>query len=183
MILRRLRARVPLLCAIGLLFAGAALATTPITRSEMESFVYRTMASVISLAVLIGSGVIAWLLARDRDIAAARFTDVKETVNRMVDKLDESLILLQTHDASEFSHLAAAKHNHAPMNARLDRIEFQGATTASALHDLRRDHDRINGGGVCQRNPLDSPYPKRASDRDNIDPVTGEPFVRLRGRQ
>lgn len=144
MILRRLRARVPVICAIGLLFAGAALATTPVTRSEMESFVYRTMAGTIATAVLLGAGVIAWLLARDRDIQGARFVDVKETVNRMIDKLDESLILLQTHNASPVAHREAAEHNHAPMNAQLDRIEARGDATATELHDLKRDHDRIN---------------------------------------
>lgn len=145
MIIKRLRARVPLLLALMLLAgAGTVLATVPITQSQMESFVYRTMAGTIATAVLLGSGVIAWLLARDRDIAAARFTDVKDTVDRMIDKLDESLILLQTHDASPLSHRAASEHNHAPMNAQLDRIEFQGATTAAQLHDLKRDHDRIN---------------------------------------
>lgn len=151
----RLRRRVPVICALGLLFAGAALATTPVTQSQMESFVFRTMATVVATALLLGAGVIAWLLARDRDINAQRFNDVKETVNRMVDKLDESLILLQTHDASEFAHQPASKHNHGPMYAQMDRIETRVDETALVLHDLKKDHDRINKRRACEEEPWD----------------------------
>ncbi len=177
MILRRLRARVPLLCAYGLLaLAGTVLATTPVMQSQMEAFVYRTMAGVISTALLIGAGVIAWLLARDRDINGKRFDDLSADVR-------EALAVFKSHNADALAHPAAFERHGEKYVAQLDRMEMMAGQTKVELHDLKRDHDRINEACALRRSPEDSPYPKRASDRDAIDPTTGEPFVRLRGRQ
>lgn len=149
MILRRLRARVPLLCAYGLLAgAGTVLATVPITQSQMEAFVYRTMAGVISTALLIGAGVIAWLLARDRDINGKRFDDLATDIR-------EALAMFGTHNADPLAHTAASEHNHGPMQSQLDRMELQGATTATELHDLKRDHDRVNALCAKRSEPWD----------------------------
>ncbi len=169
MILRRLRARVPVLCALALLAgAGTVLATVPITQSQMESFVYRTMAGVISTALLIGAGVIAWLLARDRDINGKRFDDLATDIR-------EALALFGAHNGDPFAHTAASEHNHAPMNAQRQRIEDK-------LDKLIRDHDRISKRRACEEEPWDGTE-RRHREADVIDPATGEPFVRLRGRK
>lgn len=144
MILRRLRARVPIILACGLLFAGAALATTPVTRSQMESFVYSTMAAVITAAVLFGAGIIAWILARDRDLQGARFDSLTAEVRA-------AIAALSVHNGDPLAHTAASEHNHAPMNAQLDRIEQRGDETAAELHDLKRDHERINAACVIAK--------------------------------
>lgn len=71
MILCRLRRRAGLYMSLGLILAGwtlAANANEVVTRSQMEAFVYLTLAIVATPLLLGGAGLFAWILHRDRDL-------------------------------------------------------------------------------------------------------------------
>lgn len=157
---------------------GAAQTVAYVTRSEMEGYVWGVLLSAGVGTVLIGAGLLAWIMSRDRALQQSSIDLVIAATERLADQIENAVGMLAAHNGDALAHTAASEHNHAPILAQLDRIETQGQTTAAALHDLRRDHDRINAMCAQRRDPEDSPYPKRASDRDVIDPATGEPFVR-----
>jgi hypothetical protein len=64
------------------------------------------------------------------------------------------------------------------MNEQADRIEAKLGDVFISLHDLIRDHNRIQAteGSICtalselrKRDPADSPNPRRLSDPDGTD--------------
>jgi hypothetical protein len=170
-VIRRLRSRVPVLVAWGGLLTVAACiveATEPVTRSQMEAFVYRSMASVISIAVLFGAGAIAWLLARDRDISGKRFDTLAESVERV-------LSALASHDENPRAHGVASDRNHDPIHAELSGLREVQSEIAERLGALLAEHHviRANEDALCtmlqRRDPTLSPHPRRASDPEDFD--------------
>jgi flagellar biosynthesis/type III secretory pathway M-ring protein FliF/YscJ len=91
---------------------------------------------------------------------------------------------LQMHDADPAAHFAAGEHNHRPMNEQADRLETKVDQIGLDLHDLIRDHKRIQEteGSVCdalaelrRRDPKDSPHPRRKDDsRDDYTALRGK---------
>ncbi len=177
----RLRARSGLYLSVLLLLAGVSLtarATQPVTRSEMESFVYVTLA--VGAGALIGA---VWTLL------SYHLGRLERMFEKGVERLDASQSrghdALRAHNEDPLAHASASEHNHGPMNAQLDRLEEQLTATANKLDALIRDHDRIQRqeGDLCHaleeirhRNPADSPKPRRASD-------SGTDYTALRGRE
>lgn len=180
MILCRLRRRAGLYLSVILLLVGVSLtarATQPVTRSEMESFVFL----LIGGAACVLFAAVWTLLAYHLGRLERMFQSWKEDMASAVAMARESLRL---HDEDEHAHGPASEHNHGPMYAQMDRIEAQGTETAELLHQLIRDHNRIQQeeGAICaalaefrKRDPKDSPRPHRKGD-------SGTDYTALRGK-
>jgi hypothetical protein len=145
----RLRTRAGLYLSGLLLFCGlslAAQATQPVTRSEMESFVYSTLA-VAALATLTGgAGIIAWILARDRSLQREHLAQIITAISELATGLNGAIRALKEHDSDPDAHGAAQRIGHAPILKRLDEID-----------------GRLDGFFV-PRDPSDSPVRRRHSD-------------------
>ena len=115
----RLRARSGLYLSVLLLLAGVSLtarATQPVTRSEMESFVYVTLA--VGAGALVGA---VWTLL------SYHLGRLERMFERGVERLEASQSrghdALREHNEDPHAHAAAAEHNHGPILDRLDEIE------------------------------------------------------------
>lgn len=179
MILCRLRRRAGLYLSAILLLAGVSLtarATQPVTYSQMESFVYVTIAAAAGLLL----GAVWTLLSYHLGRLERLF---KDSIERLENAEGATREALRLHNESEHAHTAASEHNHGPMNAQMDRIEQQGTKTAELLNQLIRDHNRIQQeeGAICaalaefgKRDPKDS-KPHRKGD-------SGTDYTALRGK-
>ena len=151
----RLRARSGLYLSALLLLAGVSLtarATQPVTRSEMESFVYVTLA--VGAGALIGA---VWTLL---SYHLGRLERMFETgVSRLEASQARSHELLRTHNEDAHAHTAASEHNHGPMQEQLDRLETQVGT-------ILRDCEALTCG---KRDPAASSSRRRASDPEGED--------------
>lgn len=173
--IRKMRVRAGLYMSILLTFTGCAVTAhaqqqvaAGITHAEMRAFVYSTLA-IAGLAVVGGvAGILAWVLARDRDLQRQA---QRETISRLEAALIEiaaglgkAIRALEDHNDSPYAHPSASEHNHAPMNAQMDAIEGK-------LDQLIEEHREINAGCYLQshRNPKDSPHPKREGDPAGFD--------------
>ena len=117
--IRRLRSRALLYVSAILLLVGVSLtarATQPVTRSEMESFVYVTLA--VSAGALIGA---VWTLLSYHLGRLERMFD--RGVARLEAAQSVSHEALRMHNDDPLAHVAAAEHNHGPILDRLDEIE------------------------------------------------------------
>lgn len=180
MILCRLRRRAGLYISVLLLLVGASLtarATQPVTRSEMESFVYVTLA--VGAGALIGA---VWTLL------SYHLGRLERMFEKGVERLEAAQAVahdaVRLHNDDPHAHGPASEHNHGPMYAQMDRIEQQGEATAELLNQLIRDHNRIQQeeGAICaalaeirKRDPKDSPKPHRKGD-------SGTDYTALRGK-
>jgi len=162
----RLRTRAGLYLSGLLLFCGislAAKATTPVTRSEMESFVYSTLA-VAALAVLSGGGgMIAWILARDRALQREHLSQIITAISELATGLNGAVRALESHNGDPYAHPVASEKNHGPLEDKIDSI---GAKVDEILRDCE-------GRTCARRDPGFSPRRRRASDPDGAD-YTGE---------
>ena len=181
MILCRLRARVPVfLSGFLMLLAvtismGASPTTTPSpTWPEISLAIWLRYGAAV--ATSIGA---TWVLLNGYE----RRQDARhaETMRALATAADR----LRQHNEEPTAHDAASRHNHDPMNEQANRIEAKVTQIGLDLHDLKRDHDRIQSeeGSICaalaemrRRDPKDSPKPKRASD-------SGDDYTPLRGKQ
>ena len=166
MILRRLRTRAGLYLSGLLVFCGlslAAQATQPVTRSEMESFVYSTLA-VAALATLTGgAGILAWILARDRSLQREHLAQIITAISELSTGLNRAVRALEQHDDDPYAHRAASEHNHGPMYKKLDALDRK---VDAILLDCE--------GRACSgRDPAASPYRRRRTDEAESD-HTGE---------
>lgn len=158
----RLRLRAGLYLSALLVCAGAGLAaqaTQPVTRSEMESFVYAQLA-VSAVAVLGGgAGILAWILARDRSLQREHLARILAEISGIGSRLDKALTALEAHDQSPYAHRAASEHNHAPLEERLDELDHK-------IDQILRDCETR----VCNpRDPMASDRVKRSSDPEGFD--------------
>ena len=158
----RLRLRAGLYLSALLAFVGvslAAQATQTVTRSEMEAFVYSTMA-VAGLATLGGgAGVIAWILARDRSLQREHLAQIITAISELATGLNRAVRALEQHDDDPYAHRAASEHNHGPMDKKLDALDRK---VDAILLDCE--------GRACSgRDPSASPSRRRATDPDGAD--------------
>ena len=162
----RLRTRAGLYLSGLLVFCGlslAAQATQPVTRSEMESFVYSTLA-VAALATLTGgAGILAWILARDRSLQREHLAQIITAISELATGLNRAVRALEQHDDDPYAHRAASEHNHGPMDKKLDALDRK---VDAILLDCE--------GRACSgRDPAASPYRRRRTDEAESD-HTGE---------
>lgn len=158
----RLRLRAGLYLSVLLAFAGvslAAQATQAVTRSEMEAFVYSTLA-VAALATLTGgAGILAWILARDRSLQREHLAQIITAISELETGLNGAIKALATHDDDPYAHRAASEHNHGPMDKKLDALDRK---VDAILLDCE--------GRACSgRDPSASPSRRRATDPDGAD--------------
>ena len=160
--IRRIRLRAGLYLSGLVLFVGVALAahaTQPVTRSEMESFVYAQLA-VSAVAVLGGgAGILAWILARDRSLQREHLAQIISAISDLASGLNRAIRALEDHDKSPYAHAAASEHNHAPLDERLDELDHK----IDAI--LRDCETRVCG----PRDPMASGRVRRASDPEGFD--------------
>lgn len=176
----RLRARAALHLAVVLFFGGwslTAMATQAVLRSQMESFVYWVF----------GVGAFA-LLGAGGAFVSHLMTRMERSMDTAISRLEKAVEItgndLLAHNNAPLAHVAASEHNHGPMTRQSDRIEEKVDELTRVLHDLVRDHNRIQGqeGEICsalaelrRRNPADS-NPKRKDD-------SGPDYTPLRGKE
>ena len=179
--IRRLRARVPVfLSGFLMLLAvtismGASPTTTPApTWPEISLAIWLRYGAAVATSI----GATWVLLSGYERRQDARHAETMKALAVAADRLRQ-------HNEEPTAHQAAGEHNHRPMNEQSDRIEAKVTDIGLKLHDLLRDHNRIQAteGSICtalaelrRRDPQDSPKPKRASD-------SGDDYRPLRGRQ
>lgn len=177
----RLRARVPvylsallMLCAVALAVDAAPTKGEPPTWPEISLAIWLRYGAAVATSI----GATWVLLAGYERRQDARHAETMKALSVAADRLRQ-------HDESPTAHDVASKHNHDPMNDQADRIEAKLESVALVLHDLKRDHDRIQceEGEICtalaelrRRDPKESPKAKRAGD-------SGDDYTPLRGKQ
>lgn len=169
-----MRERVGLYLSWMILFVGVAMTAhaqqqvaAGITHAEMRAFVYSALA-IAGLAVVGGvAGVLAWILARDRDLQRENMSRLEHALSEIGAGLHDAIRALDAHNSSPYAHGPASEHNHGPMNDTSDRIEGK-------LDRLIEDCLR-HRCGLAPRNPKDSPHPRREGD-------SGADYTALRGK-
>ena len=165
----------PYIIAFGvyLMLAASAVsaADAAVSLESVKAFVYETLA--VGGVVIIGAagGLIAWVLARDRELQGKRFERIEIGLNEMLGRLHQAIRALTDHNECTTAHTIAAEHNHQPMNDKISEI-------ADKLDHLILEHRVIRGSEdeVCAmirslrtRDPKDSPKPKRDEDPEGFD--------------
>jgi len=180
-ILCRLRRSAALTISLGFFLSGWALtatATTPVLESHMREFVYWTF-GVGAFALLGAAG------AFTSHLMSRMEKSIDASISRLEKQVEALGMDLIGHNASPLAHQAAGEHNHKPMNDQAGRIEEKVNEISRRLHDLIRDHNRIQEqeGEVChalaelrRRDPKDSPHPRRKDDSGtDYTPLRGKP--------
>lgn len=179
--MKRMRRSAPWLIITGLYLLGVTLAlyaagpSDPLTRDEMKSFVYEAIATSGVLVIGVAAGLLAWILARDREINGRRLDQIaqglSDIASGMQATMSRALEALEAHNGNPLAHTAASEHSHGPMNSHLEAVEKK-------LDQLLLEHRVIRGSEdeVCAmirslrtRSPKDSPNPKREEDPDGFD--------------
>ena len=173
----RIRRSAPWLIVAVLYLCGVTLAlyaagpADPLTRDEMKTFVYEALATSGVLIIGVAAGLLAWILARDREINGRRldmlaqgFSDIAANVH---ESMTRAIDALEKHNGNPLAHTAASEHNHGPMNDKLDAVEEK-------LDDLIAEHRLIRDTERCllksmKRDPADSPNPRRVGDPPGFD--------------
>jgi len=180
-VILRLRARVPvylsamlMLLAVGLAVDAQTVAPAPPTWPEISLAIWLRYGAAVATSI----GATWVLLAGYERRQDARHAETMKALSVAADRLRQ-------HNEEPTAHDVASRHNHGPMNEQTQRIEDKVDALSLNLHDLIRDHNRIQsqGGEICtaleslrRRDPKDSPRPKRADD-------SGDDYTPLRGRQ
>lgn len=177
----RLRARVPVYLSAMLMLLAVALAvdaqpsvTQPPTWPEI------TLAIWLRYGAAVGTSIGAtWvLLAGYEKRQDARQAETMKAIATAADRLRQ-------HNEEPTAHDAASRRNHGPMNVQVGRIESKVDDIGLRVHDLIRDHNRVQTeeGNICnalaelrKRDPLNSPKSRRADD-------SGADYRPLRGKQ
>lgn len=177
----RLRARVPIFLSAFLMLCAVAMAVdaSPTTGPhptwpEISLAIWLRYGAAVATSI----GATWVLLAGYERRQDARHTETMKALSVASDRLRQ-------HNEEPTAHDAASRRNHDPMNEQADRIERKLESVALVLHDLKRDHDRIQceEGEICnalaelrRRDPKDSPHPKRKDDsKDDYTPLRGNP--------
>ena len=170
----RLRARVPvflsgflMLLAVTLAVDANQAAPSSPTWPEISLAIWLRYGAAVATSI----GATWVLLAGYERRQDARHAETMKALAVAADRLRQ-------HNEEPTAHDAASRHNHDPMNEQSDRIEAKVTQIGLDLHDLKRDHDRIQNeeGSICtalaelrKRNPADSPNPRRADDPPGSD--------------
>ena len=180
----RIRRTAPWIIVAGLYMLGVTLALyaadpSPITRDEMKSFVYEALATSGVIVIGVAAGLLAWILARDREINGRRLDQIAQGLSDIATGMQASLSraieALEAHNGNPLAHTAASEHNHGPMNGKLDAVE-EKLDSLIAEHRLIRDTERCLMTSM-RRDPSDSPHPRRVDDPPGFD------GTKHRGRQ
>lgn len=162
MIMRRLRAKAAIYISGMLVALGCGLtasATQPVTKSEMESFVFASLAAG-GVAVIGGF----WVLLN------ALLGPMRKSIENIEAHVARSLDAVRLHDENEHAHSAASEHNHKPMNDDMKEVKQK-------LDRLIHEHELIHAGCQIQaeRDPKESPFKRRSSDDsgDDFTPIRG----------
>lgn len=182
MILCRLRSRISIFVSAFLMLGAVALAVdaSPATEPhptwpEISLAIWLRYGAAVATSI----GATWVLLAGYERRQDARHTEAMRAIATAADQL-------RLHNEDKAAHPAASHYNHEPMNEQADRIESKVEAIGLVLHDLKRDHDRIQceEGEICtalaelrKRNPADSPRTRRDVDPPGFD---GRP---LRGHE
>ena len=170
MILRRLRARVPVYLSALMLLVGAtlALANEPITRSQAESMIDARIAA--AGVIVFGAFWVLLLTISGRS---------EKALAASIDRLDKTVAefkrALETHNESPFAHGPASEHNHAPLMAKLERIEAENERIDADIDRMKtglEEFVRFCKSHQCAlgaRSPADSPKPRREDDPPDFD--------------
>lgn len=173
------RARVPvylsallMLCAVALAVDAAPDTGPAPTWPEISLAIWLRYGAAVATSI----GATWVLMAGYEKRQDARHAETMKALATAADRL-------QRHDENPAAHYAASAHNHGPMNEQADRVESKLDDLTMSLHDLIRDHDRIQQteGAVCEalvelrrRNPADSPHTRREGDsRDDYTAMRG----------
>ncbi len=179
--IRRLRARVPvylsamlMLCAVALAVDAAPDTVQHPTWPEISLAIWLRYGAAVATSI----GATWILMAGYERRQDARHAETMKALSVAADRL-------RLHDEDAGAHRAAGDHNHKPMNEQADRLENKLDQLSLDLHDLIRDHNRIQEteGMVCsalqelrRRDPHDSPHPKRKTDSGtDYTPLRGKP--------
>ena len=187
-----MRRSAPWLIITGLYLLGVTLAlyaagpSDPLTRDEMKSFVYEAIATSGVLVIGVAAGLLAWILARDREINGRRLDQIAQDISDIASGLHASMSraieALEAHNNSPFAHGPASEHNHQPLIAKVDKMEAEIERVDLDLDKLKNAMEefiRFCKSHQCalgQRNPKDSPKPKRSTD-------SGADYTALRGKE
>lgn len=174
--MRRIRRAAPKLIVFGAYLMTVTLslaaADAAVTNAEMKTFVYETMAFAGAFIVGAAGGLIAWILARDREITGKRFDQVVTALSDLASGQHRVLRALEAHNECTTAHTAAAEHNHGPMREDIKAI-------SEKLDNLLMEHRIIRGSEdeVCmlvrslaeKRSPMESPNISRKTDANGLD--------------
>jgi len=181
-VIRYVRARVPvylsallMLCAVSLAVDAAPDTVPHPTWPEISLAIWLRYGAAVATSI----GATWVLLAGYERRQDARHNETMRALATAADRLRQ-------HNEEPTAHQAAGEHNHRPMNEQSDRIEEKVNDIGLKLHDLIRDHNRIQSqeGDICtalesilRRDPNGSPHRRRATD----PPGFAAPDLDLRG--
>ena len=179
--IRRLRARVPVYLSAFLMLVAVAMAVDAApdtgqhpTWPEISLAIWLRYGAAVATSI----GATWVLLAGYERRQDARHAETMKALSVAADRLRQ-------HNEEPTAHNVASRHNHGPMNEQTQRIEEKVDALSLNLHDLIRDHNRIQSqeGEICtaleslrRRDPKDSPHPRRADD-------SGDDYTPLRGKR
>lgn len=177
MILCRLRKRAGGLVIFLLAFASAtafAQAADAVTRMEM----WTAIVSTVGGGVVLGAGLLAWILGRDREQTREGVELVIRSNERLADQIEKAMAALTHHDENPYAHPIGSATRLAPLTVSIGELDTKVDVLAEKLDRLIWDHDRIQSaeGDVCSalrelrnRDPKDSPHPRRGGDPHGFD--------------
>lgn len=158
----RLRSRAGLYVSAILLLAGISLtarATQPVTRSEMESFVYVTLA--VGGGALVGA---VWtLLSYHLGRLERMFSSGVERIELAQARAQAEV---RAHDDDPHAHGPASEHNHGPLMEQIETIASRAERIENAVGEVLRDCEAL---GCRARDPRASLQPKRSGDPEGFD--------------
>lgn len=109
-----------------------------VTRTDMERYVWGVIASVGVGTVVVGAGLLAWIMQRDRTLQQASIDLVISATEKLAAQIETAIGALAAHNSDALAHAAASEHNHGPMNEQIERIEAK-------LDALILEHSVIRG--------------------------------------
>ena len=161
--IRRLRLRVPVYISALLLLAGIALvaqATTPVTRSEMESFVYVVVAG--AGVCVVGSFWILLTYINGR---------VEAHISRLERAVEEVGVMMRDHHLDPLAHPVGSANRLEPINRKLDSIDHALTELITEHRVIRDTEDEVCAlirKNAAARRRTDSPEEDHTDERDLV---------------
>ena len=177
MIFCRLRQKAGGLVIFFLAFGSAtalAQAADVITRMEM----WTAIVSTVGGGIVLGAGLLAWILSRDREQTREGVDLVIRSNERLADQIEKAMVALVHHDENPYAHPIGSATRLAPLEASIGAMDTKVDALTEKLDRLIWEHNSIQAteGDVCaalrelrHRDPKDSPHPRRQSDPVGFD--------------
>ena len=190
--MKSMRRSAPWLIVAGVYLLGVSVALyaadpnvypTAVTREEMKSFVYEALATSGVLVIGVAAGLLAWILARDREISGKRLDQIAQGLSDIASgmhaSMNRAIEALEAHNGNPLAPTAASEHNHGPMKDQTDRIEEKLDKLFLEHRIIRSSEDEVCAliRASQKRDPADSPKPRREGDPEGFD------GTKHRGRQ